>query len=81
MKNAKIAKQTRAFKKYAHSDNIKILNSFHQKLQLKNIEFAIKNQLKKSLNEFRGFKFAITLVLKLKKQNKTKMKQNIVPFI
>ena len=44
-----------------------MLSSFNQQLQLKNTEFAIKNKLKKLLNELRGFKFVTILVLKLKK--------------
>ena len=58
--------------KYVHSYNFEILNSFNPELQLKNTELAIKNKLKKLLNESRGFKFVITLVLKLKKNNKRK---------
>ena len=39
-------------------------------MQPKNTEFAIINELENSLNKLRGFKFAITLVLKVKKKTK-----------
>ena len=55
------------------------MNYFDQEMQPKNTEFAIINELENSLNKLRGFKFAITLVLKVKK-NKTKMKQSTVLF-
>ena len=45
-KNAKITKQTHAFKDYASSYNVEILNSFNPELQLKDTESAIKNKLK-----------------------------------
>ena len=55
------------------------MNYFDQEMQPKNTEFAIINELENSLNKLRGFKFAIILVLKVKK-NKTKMKQSTVLF-
>ena len=74
-KNVKITKRAHAFKGYASSYNVEILNSFNPKLQLKDIESAIKNKLKKSLPKLRGFKFVTTLVSVLKKiesEDKTK---------
>ena len=51
------------------------MNYFDQEMQPKNTEFAIINELENSLNKLRGFKFAITLVLKVKKkQNKDETK-------
>ena len=46
IKNAKIVKQAHAFKNYAHTDNVEMLNSFNLELQLKNAEFSIKDKLK-----------------------------------
>ena len=71
----KITKRARAFKGYASSYNVNILNSFNPELQLKDTESAIKNILKNLLTELRGFNFVTTLVLVLKKvecENKTK---------
>ena len=44
------------------------MNSFHPELELKNTASPIKSKLKYLLNELKEFKFAIILVLKLKKQ-------------
>ena len=46
-----------AFKGYASTYNVGISNSFNPKLQLKSIEFAVENKLKKLLTEKRVFKF------------------------
>ena len=61
-KNVKITKRVHAFKGFVSSYNVEILNSFNPELQLKDTESAIKNKLKKSLTELRGFKFLTTLV-------------------
>ena len=66
-KNIKITKQAHAFKNYALSYNVEILNSFNPGLQLKNTEPTIKNVVKYLLNELGGFKFFITLFFKFKK--------------
>ena len=42
----KITKGAHAFKYYGSSYNVKILNSFNPKLQLKDTESATKNKLK-----------------------------------
>ena len=71
----KITKQAHAFKGYASSYNVEILNSFNPELQLKDTESAIKNKLKELLTELRGFKFVTTLVLvfrKIESGDKTK---------
>ena len=66
-KNAKITKRAHAFKGYASSYNVEILNSFYPKLQLKDTESAIKNKLRKSLPESRRFEFVTTIVLMYKR--------------
>ena len=74
-KNVKITKQTHAFRGYASSDSVEILNSFNPELQLKDNESAIKNKLKNMLTELKRFKFEAKLVLVLKKiesEEKTK---------
>ena len=70
--NAKITKRLHAFKSYASSYNVKILNSFNSELQLKDVEFSIKNKLIDLLTELKDFTFVTTLVLEFKKieQNK-----------
>ena len=62
---------------FVHLEN---LNYFNSELQLKNTESAIKKKLKNLVNELKGFKFVITLVLQLKNQL-TKMKQSMAVFI
>ena len=68
MKRAKTKKGALAVKDYAHTYKVEILNHFNPELQLKNMDSAIKNKLKKLWNELTGFDFVITLVLKSKKQ-------------
>ena len=46
-KTIKIAKREHAFRDFASTYNIEILNSFNPELQLKDTESAIKNMLKK----------------------------------
>ena len=46
---------------------LKILNSFHLELQLKDTKFAIKSKLIELLTQLKGFKFVTTLVLVFKK--------------
>ena len=60
--NRKIAKESHAFKGYASSYNVQILNSLNPGLQLKYTQSTIKNMLKDLLSE-KGFKFVIALVL------------------
>ena len=67
VKNAKITKWLNAYKGYANTYNIDILNSFNTKQQLKDTESAIRNSLIDLLSELRGFKLVITLVLEFKK--------------
>ena len=67
IKNVKITKRAHAFKKYASSYDLEILNSFNPKLQLEDTESAIKNKLKKLWTKLRGFKFVTTLVIVFKK--------------
>ena len=44
-KNVKITKRTHAFKGYASTYNVEILNLFNLELQLRDIESAIKSKL------------------------------------
>ena len=50
-------KRSHAYKGFAITYSVQILNSFTPELQLKNTESAIKNKLKYFLAELRGFKF------------------------
>ena len=75
--NIKIKKQQHAFKGYASTYNVKILNSFNLELQLKDTESAIKSKLIQLLSQLGGFKFVATLVLVFKKiESKDKTKYN-----
>ena len=75
-KIVKITKRTYAFKGYASTYNVEILNSFNPELQLKDTESAIENKLKKILSGLRGFKFVTTLVF-IYKKIEVQIKQNI----
>ena len=64
-----------AFKGFASSYNVEIVNSFNPELLLKNTESVIKSKVIDFLSKWRGFKFMTTLVLVLKKiesEDKTK---------
>ena len=65
-KDVKITKPAHAFKVYANSYNVEILNYFKPELQLNDTESAIKNKLRKLLTELEGLKFVTTLVLVFK---------------
>ena len=70
-----MTKREHAFKGFASSYNVEILNSFILELQLKDIESAIKSKLIELLTQLKGFKFVTTLVLVFKKiesEDKTK---------
>ena len=74
-KNIKIAKREYAFKGFASTYNVKIINSFTPELQLKDTESAIKSNLIELSTQLKGFKFVTTLVLVFKKiesEDKTK---------
>ena len=74
-KNIKITKREHAFKGYASTYNVEILNSFNPELQLKDTESAIKSNLIELLTQLRGFKFVTTLGLVFKKiESKDKTK-------
>ena len=64
-KNVKITKRALAFKGYASSYNVEVLNSFPE-LQLKDTESAIKNKLTELLTQLKDFKFVAALVLMFK---------------
>ena len=55
-----------AFKCYASSYNVELLNLFNPDVQLKDSEFSIKNNFKILLSKLRGFTFVTTLVLFLR---------------
>ena len=67
VKNVKIMKQDHAFKEYASTYNVDILNYFNTEVQLKDTEFIIKSKLLELLTQLNGFKFVTTSVLALKK--------------
>ena len=54
-RNVKITKRANAFKGYASTYNVEILNSFYLALQLKGIEFAIKGKLIDLSTQLKGF--------------------------
>ena len=66
-KTAKITKRACAFKGYANSYIVNILNSFNPELQLKDTESEIKSKLMDLLTPLKVFKFMTTLLLELKK--------------
>ena len=66
-KDAKITKQSHAYKGYANTYSVKMLTFFNPQLQLKDAESAIKNKLMDTLSELRRFKFVAALVLKFNK--------------
>ena len=71
----KIIKRANAFKGYASSSNVEILNSFNPELQLKDTESAIKRKLIELLTQLKGFKFVTTPVLVFKnKESEDKTK-------
>ena len=55
-KNVKIAKLKHAFKGYASTYNVELLNWFNPELQLKDIESSIKSKLIELLIQLKGFK-------------------------
>ena len=75
IKKLKITKQSHAFKGYANTYNVEILNSFNPVLQLNDTKSAIQIKLIiYLLTELKGFKFVIILFLVFKKiesDNKT----------
>ena len=71
----KITKRERAFKGYASTYNVEILNSVNPEVHLKDTASAIESKLIKLLTQVKGFKFVTTLVLVFKKiesEDKTK---------
>ena len=71
----KITKRPHAFKGFASSYNVKVLNSFNYELQLVDIEPATKSNPIHLLFQLKDFKFVTTLVLVFKyieSEDKTK---------
>ena len=66
VKNRK-KKRPHAFKDYASSYNVEILNSFNPELQLKDTKSPIKNKPIDLFSELKGFKYVATLVLEFQK--------------
>ena len=60
-------KRARAYKGYARTYSVEILNSFGLELQLKDTEYVIRNKLIDLATELKGIKFVTTLFLELKK--------------
>ena len=74
-KNVEITKQEYAFKGYASTYNVEILNNFNPELQLKDTEHVIESKLIELLTELKGCKFETILALlfkKIKLEDKTK---------
>ena len=74
----KTTKQEHAFKGFAGTYNVEILNCFNTELQLKDTESAIKSKMIELLTQLKCFKFVTTLVLVFKKiesADKTKLYQ------
>ena len=67
MNEKNIKNRERAFKGYASTYNIEILDSFKPELRLKGGVSAFKSRLIESLTQLRGFKVLATLVLVFKK--------------
>ena len=65
--NVKLRKWEHAFKGYASTYNVEILNSLDREPHLKDIESAIKSKLIELLTQLKGFKFVKILVLVFKK--------------
>ena len=68
-------KREHAFRGFASTYDVNILNSFNPELQLKDVESAIKSKLIELLTQLKGFKLATVLVLvfkKIEKEDKTK---------
>ena len=64
-----------AFKAFASTYNVEILNSFNPELQLKDTEPAIKSKLIELLTQLKSFKLVKTLFIvfrKIERQEKTK---------
>ena len=71
----KIKKGEHAFKDYASTYNVDILNSFNPELQLKDAKSTIKSKPIELLTQLKGFKFVTSLFLvskRIESQDKTK---------
>ena len=77
--NVKITKREHAFRGYASTYNIEILNSFKNELQLKDIESATKSTLVKLLSLLRGINFVTTSAFVFKKTER-KDKKNMTIY-
>ena len=76
--NAQITKWSHAYKGYASSYNVEILNSYNPEIQLKDTEYAIENKIIDLFTELKDLKFMTTLALEFKQiENNHKAKDDI----
>ena len=76
--NSQIAKWSHAYKGYASSYNVEILNSYNPEIQLKDTEYVIENKLIDLFTELKDLKFMTTLALEFKQiENNHKVKYDI----
>ena len=76
--NSQIAKCSHAYKGYASSYNVEILNSYNPEIQLKDTEYAIENKIIDLFTELKDLKFMTTLALEFKQiENNHKAKYDI----
>ena len=54
-KNVKTTKRSRAYKNYLTTNSVNVLSLFNLKLQLKDTEYAIRNNQLDLLTELKGF--------------------------
>ena len=66
-KSIKTLKQGHAFKAFASTDNVEILNYFDTDLKFKDTQCAIISNLIEFFTHLKGFKFVTTLFLVFKK--------------
>ena len=77
--NAQITKWSHAYKSYASSYNVEILNSYNPEIQLKDAEYAIENKLMDLFTELKDLKFMATLALEFKQiENNHKAKYELL---
>lgn len=62
IKNAKKMELSHAYRGYASTCNVEILNSFNLELLVKDVVFAIRNKLKDLFTILKGFKLVTKLL-------------------
>ena len=68
------AKTSKAFKRYARSYSIEIIDAKHSSVQLTISKLTIKDLFKELLNEIKGFEYQITLKVWLIKYKKNRQR-------